>query len=106
MQDDIGSDVRIETARAALLKAFPDATIEDDYIVQFRFCFPSKEGKSSKYENGCRRKEPLNRWKVWLKMQPAKGDWVAKEVFFADDTRATWIFRLKITIAPVRPYQA
>ncbi len=85
MQDNIGSDERLEEARQLLQREFPDATIEDDYITQFRFCFAPPNGETSRYRNGCRRKGPVNRWKVWLKMSSEDGDWVAKEVFFADD---------------------
>ncbi len=88
VQGDLGADARLTEAREALRKQFPDAVIEDDYIMQFRFCFAPQEGKTSKYENGCRRKGPLSRWKVWLKMTPAEGDWLAKEVFFGDEATA------------------
>jgi len=88
IQNDIGAEIQLEKAREVLQRQFPDAVIENDYIVQFRFCSAPVEGKTSKFGNGCRRNGPLIRWKVWLKMTPKDGKWLTKEIFFGDEEAA------------------
>lgn len=77
----------LERAKTLVRAANPKATIEPGHISHYKICLPPSDGKASRHENGCSRRQPFEHWRVYLKVTPPTGDWYVRKISFADDKK-------------------